>query len=122
MRGVLEAAGITCHLKLPYRDALGDTAPVFAWVVREAVTNVLRHSHATTCDITLRLTPGETILEVRNNGVRKDALKDVPGDGSGLAGLAERLDAVGGKLTAERRRQGRLLLARPRPRPRSRSW
>ncbi|WP_066373294.1 sensor histidine kinase [Herbidospora mongoliensis] len=108
VRGVLEAAGITCHLKLPYRDAPGDTAPVFAWVVREAVTNVLRHSTATTCDITLRLTPEETILEVRNNGVRKDALKD--DDGSGLTGLAERLDAVGGKLTAGADGKGEFVL------------
>ncbi|WP_459802231.1 sensor histidine kinase [Herbidospora sp. RD11066] len=108
VRGVLEAAGITCTLKLPYREAPGDTAPVFAWVVREAVTNVLRHSTATTCDITLRLTPGETILEVRNNGVRKDALKD--GEGSGLAGLTERLDAVGGTLTAEPDGKGGFLL------------
>ncbi len=108
VRGVLEAAGITCRLMLPYRDAPGDTAPVFAWVVREAVTNVLRHSNATTCDITLRLTPGETILEVRNNGVRKDAGKD--DGGSGLAGLAERLGAVGGSLTAEPDGKGGFLL------------
>ncbi len=108
VRGVLEAAGITCDLKLPYREAPGDTAPVFAWVVREAVTNVLRHSTATTCEITLRLTPGETILEVRNNGVQKDAVKN--GEGSGLAGLAERLGAVGGKLTAEPDRKGGFVL------------
>ncbi|WP_285589155.1 sensor histidine kinase [Herbidospora sp. NBRC 101105] len=108
VRGVLEAAGITCDLKLPYRDAPGETAPVFAWVVREAVTNVLRHSTATTCEITLRLTPEETILEVRNNGVQKDAVKN--GEGSGLAGLAERLGAVGGKLTAEPDRKGGFVL------------
>ncbi|WP_198169483.1 sensor histidine kinase [Herbidospora daliensis] len=108
VRGVLEAAGIACDLKLPYREAPGDTAPVFAWVVREAVTNVLRHSTATTCEITLRLTSEETILEVRNNGVQKDAVKN--GEGSGLAGLAERLGAVGGKLTAEPDRKGGFVL------------
>ncbi|WP_170990814.1 sensor histidine kinase [Herbidospora galbida] len=114
VRGVLEAAGITCDLKLPYREAPGDTAPVFAWVVREAVTNVLRHSTATTCEITLRLTQEETILEVRNNGVQKDAVKN--GEGSGLAGLSERLGAVGGKLTAEPDRKGGFVLRAAAPR------
>ena len=69
------------------------------WAVREAVTNVLRHSRATTCTIALHSAGGQTQLRVANDGTAQD----VDGRwGNGLTGLAERLDASGGRLTAVR--------------------
>ncbi|NUT40936.1 MAG: sensor histidine kinase [Thermoactinospora sp.] len=97
VRSVLEAAGVRCELHLPYRDVPDIAAPVFAYVVREAATNVLKHSQATQCDITVRFTGEEAVLEVRNDGVVRRAAEDL---GSGLSGLTERLEAIGGKLTA----------------------
>ncbi|WP_327087016.1 histidine kinase [Nonomuraea sp. NBC_01738] len=97
VKSVLEAAGVRCELHLPYRDVPGDIAPVFAVVVREAVTNVLKHSTATFCDITLRFTGDDCTLEVRNDGVVRRGAADL---GSGLTGLGERLAAVRGTLTA----------------------
>ncbi|WP_214106509.1 sensor histidine kinase [Acrocarpospora catenulata] len=97
VRGVLEAAGVECRLRLPYRDIPEKVAPVFAWVLREAATNVLRHSSASHCEITMRFTDEEAVLEVRNDGVTPRPVEDL---GSGLAGLSERLAAVGGTLTA----------------------
>ncbi|MFD6416487.1 sensor histidine kinase [Streptomyces sp. NPDC060194] len=103
--GVLEAAGVRCtvtgadHPKLPaaVQSALG-------WVVREATTNVLRHGDAQWCAIRLDVTPagpgrqGRAVLSVENDG----APEGPPGTGgSGLAGLRERLAALGGTLTAE---------------------
>ncbi len=99
VRGVLEAAGVSCHLHLPYREMPQDITPVFAWVVREAVTNVLRHSSATRCDILLRHTEKEAVLEVRNDGVGPSA-SGTESAGNGLAGLAERMAEIGGTLTA----------------------
>ncbi|WP_170317041.1 sensor histidine kinase [Acrocarpospora corrugata] len=107
VRGVLEAAGVDCRLHLPYRDVPAGVAPVFAWVIREAVTNVLRHSTATVCDITVRFNGEEAVLEVTNDGVTPRPVEDL---GSGLAGLTERLAAVGGTLTARPNGSGEFTL------------
>ncbi|ATL28918.1 sensor histidine kinase [Streptomyces formicae] len=94
-QGVLEAAGITCRVT---GSAAGLPAPVqsaLGWVVREAATNVLRHGDAGNCEITLAVTRERTTLVVENDGVPEVS---VPGTGSGLAGLRERLAAVDGTL------------------------
>lgn len=92
---VLTAAGVEC-----VADAVPPALPdeiesVFGWVVREGVTNVLRHSDATSCAISFDVVDGHAVLDVSNNGVRK---KSEDGMGNGLAGLVERLAAVGGTL------------------------
>ncbi|GAA3112222.1 histidine kinase [Streptomyces rectiviolaceus] len=95
-QGVLEAAGIDCRvsgssagLPVAVQSALG-------WVVREATTNVLRHGDPQRCDITLAITADRTTLVVENDGV-PEVMPQGPA-GSGLAGLQERLAAVGGTL------------------------
>lgn len=68
-----------------------------AWALREAVTNVVRHSGARTCRIALQAADGVTALEVVDDGrgpVGEDA-------GTGLRGLAQRVDALGGTFEAE---------------------
>ncbi|MFC7589180.1 sensor histidine kinase [Nonomuraea antimicrobica] len=84
VKGVLEAAGVRCEVGLPYREPPAGVAPVFAFAVREAVTNVLKHSTATFCDIAIRLTEHEAELTVRNDGVARRGATEL---GSGLAGL-----------------------------------
>jgi len=107
VRGVLEAAGVDCRLHLPYREVPEEVGREFACVLREAVTNVLKHSSATRCDITVRLTPEEAVLEVRNDGVRAPQEEGV---GNGLAGLAERMAELGGSLIAKPMGSGEFLL------------
>lgn len=97
VKGVLEAAGVRCETHLPFRELPEGVAQVFAYVVREAVTNVLKHSAATHCDILVRFTDEEAEIRVRNDGVDRWRGEDL---GSGLAGLAERVEVVGGRLTA----------------------
>ncbi|NUR90994.1 MAG: sensor histidine kinase [Nonomuraea sp.] len=97
VKGVLEAAGVRCEVRLPHRELPAGVAPVFAYAVREAVTNVLKHSTATFCEITLRFTDEEAELAVRNDGVGRGQADDL---GSGLTGMRERVGAVGGKMTA----------------------
>jgi two-component system sensor histidine kinase DesK len=102
-RSVLRAAGISCsvtgdegsaRLPEPVQAPLG-------WAVREAVTNVLRHSRATTCTITLQAADGTAELRVVNDGALGAEQSD-PTWGNGLTGLAERLSLSGGRLTASR--------------------
>jgi signal transduction histidine kinase len=77
------------------------------WVVREAVTNVLRHSRATECTVQLRTTGGAAELTVTNDGVAGSG----SGWGSGLTGLAERLAVAGGRLSTRRERDRFVLTA-----------
>ncbi|MBB5870934.1 two-component system sensor histidine kinase DesK [Allocatelliglobosispora scoriae] len=75
-------------------DLPGPVDEAFAWVVREASTNIIRHSRATTCMVTV--TRGSSWrLEVRDDGVGGPAGVG----GHGLGGLRERLNAIGGTLT-----------------------
>jgi two-component system, NarL family, sensor histidine kinase DesK len=117
VKSVLEAAGVRCGLRLPEGElageVAGEVAPVLAVVLREAVTNVLKHSEAGFCAITLRLGPEGTTLEVRNDGVARRQAAD---PGSGLAGLRERLAAVGGTLSARSDGDGEFRLSAVVPR------
>jgi two-component system sensor histidine kinase DesK len=76
------------------REALR-AADIFAWTVREGVTNVIRHSGATTC--TVRLAP--TRVEVTDDGVGPGGRRDgTARPGHGLEGLRERAAAAGAAL------------------------
>ncbi|MGI5397985.1 sensor histidine kinase [Streptomyces sp. CA-135486] len=107
-RGVLAAAGIACTVEWGEAELPGDVQSALGWVVREATTNVLRHGDARRCTISVRTADDTVVLVVENDGVAETASGDAPG--SGLAGLRERLSAVGGTLEAGPCRGGRFLL------------
>jgi two-component system sensor histidine kinase DesK len=65
-----------------------------AWSLREAVTNVLKHSGARTCRIALDSADGSTTLDVDDDG--RGPLGE--GTGTGLDGLGDRIHALGGTL------------------------
>ncbi|WP_017578184.1 sensor histidine kinase [Nocardiopsis kunsanensis] len=87
------------------------TAVSAARVVREGGSNVLRHSDAAECRITFSRVGGEggdaLVVEVANDRARGGRVQR---NGSGLTGLAERLVASGGSLTAEPTPDGGFLL------------
>lgn len=64
-----------------------------AFALREAVTNVVRHSGASRCAVRLFEAGGEVCLEVEDNGVSGN----LP-EGLGLRGMCERLELLGGRL------------------------
>jgi two-component system sensor histidine kinase DesK len=86
---VLRAAGIDASLPRSVEHVDEDRQALFGWVVREGVTNVVRHSRATECTIAV----GPDWVEVVDNGQPTTA---VPGNG--LAGLGERVAEVGGRV------------------------
>jgi two-component system sensor histidine kinase DesK len=94
-RSVLRAAGIDCVVTGEDADVPAQVQVVLGWAVREAVTNVLRHGSGGSCTIDVVTSHGEVVLTVAN-GVGGE----VGAWGSGLTGLAERLTAAGGRLTA----------------------
>ncbi|GLY03951.1 hypothetical protein Acsp01_43300 [Actinoplanes sp. NBRC 101535] len=106
VRAILAADGIRCQVDVPAGLVGADTAGTFAWVVRESATNILRHSAATWCRISVHAVGDTAVLEVLNDGA---ATPDGE-PGSGLAGMAERLSAVGGLLTAQPTPDGHFLV------------
>jgi two-component system sensor histidine kinase DesK len=102
-RSLLASAGIECRVIGDGSGLPAELQGTLGWVVREGTTNVLRHSEARTCTVTLRTAAGETVaLTLENDGVTAG-----PGDrvrfGGGLIGLAERIAGLGGEVVAERR-------------------
>lgn len=94
---VLTAAGVEIHCPDVPADLPTGADAILATVLREAVTNVLRHSSARRVDVTIE-TGARITLAVRNDGAGDGP--DAPG--RGLSNLRERLAAVGGVLTADR--------------------
>ncbi|WP_162605597.1 sensor histidine kinase [Jiangella ureilytica] len=91
---VLEAAGVTADLPRAVDHVPAQWSELFGWVLREAVTNVVRHSHAHYCRVTVAV----DTIEIWNDG----AVGAAPGESasSGLVGLRERVEGAGGTLVA----------------------
>ncbi|MBE1578900.1 sensor histidine kinase [Amycolatopsis roodepoortensis] len=90
-RAALRAAEIDADLPHAVDNVDPALQRTFGYVLREAVTNVIRHSGAKRVKVRF----GRTWLEVEDDGAGGEAAA-----GNGLRGLTERLDAVGGTLTA----------------------
>jgi signal transduction histidine kinase len=69
------------------------------YLVSEALTNTAKHAHATVVDIEVRVRDGNVHLCVRDDGVGGAA----PGPGSGLTGLIDRIEALGGTISVTSR-------------------
>jgi len=93
-RAALQAAEIDADLPTSTDVVPGDLRELFAWGVREGVTNVIRHSAATRC--TIRLTPDT--VEVLDNGRGPSDAELLERSGNGLRGLQERATALGAML------------------------
>ncbi|MGW0878976.1 sensor histidine kinase [Streptomyces sp. NPDC002671] len=96
-QGVLTAAGIDCEVTGEAGGLPAEVQSALGWVVREAITNVLRHGDAERCTVGLRVLERHVVLTVENDGA-----SGAPdgGGGSGLAGLRERLAVLDGTLKA----------------------
>jgi two-component system sensor histidine kinase DesK len=105
---LLSAACITPRVEIDC-GALGDNIDaVLATVLREAVTNVLRHSTARHCAIEANQEDKMVTLTVVNDGVSRAMISSA--DGHGLRNLAWRMHAVGGELSTGIDRDGQFTL------------
>jgi two-component system sensor histidine kinase DesK len=96
---LLAAAGITPTVDVSSAGLADTTQEMFAWAVREGVTNILRHSDARICSITVARHDGHARLTIVSDGARPPVQS---GDGTGLTGLADRAAALSGSVTADR--------------------
>ncbi|PKY95234.1 sensor histidine kinase [Actinomyces naeslundii] len=93
--GVLTSAGIRADLPLTVEAVDPELRELFAWVVREGVTNVVRHARASHCKVELT----SDSVEVTDDGIGLDSAG--AGDGHGLEGLRQRCQDNGADLTIE---------------------
>lgn len=78
------------------------TERLFAWVLREAVTNIIRHSEATECRV--RIEPGSITIYDDGRGVPPSEHRC---DGNGLRGIAERAHGAGADVDVRQKNPGR---------------
>jgi two-component system sensor histidine kinase DesK len=95
-RAALAAANVEATLPGAADEVPSRNRELFAWTIREAVTNIVRHSRAGHASVVL--TAGA--VEIVDDGVGSG-----PGsaDGQGLAGLRRRAEALGAQLTVGHR-------------------
>jgi two-component system, NarL family, sensor histidine kinase DesK len=107
---VLGSAGIETTIDVDSAQVSAALSPLLGAVVREAVTNILRHSDATRVSITFDTTERSSTLVIVNDGAGRpkvDTALDGPSSGTGLAVLAARCATAGGRLVAGPANNGR---------------
>ncbi|MGB8942459.1 MAG: histidine kinase [Streptomyces sp.] len=106
-KSVLDAAEVEVEVVLaPAIEKISSQAgTALATVLREGVTNLLRHSKASHCNITAVVDDGTARLTIINDGVVENYHDPSPDSGNGLGNLKQRLDELGGRLITEREKE-----------------
>ncbi len=95
-RVAFDAAAVQLDVALPDAPPPPRVEGMLAMVVREALTNVLRHAHATRCDVRVARDGDVWVLEVRDDGHGRLGPR-----GNGLTGVRERVEALGGRVDVQ---------------------
>ena len=110
-RLTLDAAGVTLILDSAATTTASLSAPeeiALSLALREAVTNIVRHSRATTCRLRFVTEDNQRRLVIEDNGQHA-----IGREGNGLRGMRERIESLGGRLLLERDHGTRLLIELP---------
>jgi PAS domain S-box-containing protein len=95
LRGLADRATVPVDLDVELAERLPPAVEAAAYyVVSEALTNVAKYAHASGARVHVFRDDGSALVEVRDDGVGGAQ----EGDGSGLRGLADRVEALGGAL------------------------
>ncbi|WP_297508387.1 sensor histidine kinase [uncultured Caulobacter sp.] len=105
-RQALAAAGVRAEISALTTDGHPAQEAVLAMALREAVTNVIRHADAQTCEIRLEPSATSLVLTVVDDGAGGRMV-----EGSGLKGMRARLAAIGGALKIQSDKGGTRLVA-----------
>ncbi len=95
-KATLETAGVAVKSESREVHLTPAQESVVALVVREAVTNVVRHARARNCHLRLMPVNGNCRVEIQDDGRGGG-----PVEGNGLRGMRERIEALGGTLARE---------------------
>jgi signal transduction histidine kinase len=92
--------GITCEVTADIDDAVleQELNTAFFRIFQEALTNIIRHAHATKVEVRLRQTASEIVLEVKDNGRGISEAQIHNTKSIGLLGIRERAALLGGTV------------------------
>ena len=93
-QSALETAGVAAETESAEVPLTPAQESVAALIMREAVTNVVRHARARHCALRLARNNGNCVLEIQDDGCGGFTT-----EGNGLRGMRERIEALGGTLT-----------------------
>ena len=102
-RRTLDAAGVSLDCESQDMRLEPAQESVLSLVLREAITNILRHAGASRCRLEVTVEDRRTVLRLEDNG--RGAIAR---EGNGIRGMRERLEALGGRLEIESRQGTRL--------------
>jgi signal transduction histidine kinase len=104
----LRAAGVRVDVDLdgPQERVTSPVGAAAYRIVQEALTNVLRHADASSAAVRVAIGAHRVEIDVRNDGVAPAADPPANGAGNGLRGMAERAEALGGRVEAGRLADG----------------
>lgn len=115
-RHALLAGGVSLEVDVARVPLAPKTEGVIALVLREAVTNVIRHARATRCVVRMQVEHGVLALTVADDGVGGEVRP-----GTGMAGMKSRVEEQGGRFVHDGRHgttvRIELPLSPPDPRP-----
>jgi signal transduction histidine kinase len=98
MRALARRSAIPVDLQATVDERLPEPIEVAAYfVASEALANAGKHAHASTIALSVAISNGSLVLSIRDDGVGGAGL----GRGSGLVGLADRVEALGGTIDIE---------------------
>ncbi len=108
-RTTLDAAGVSLASVPAIPPLRPGEESVVSLLVREAVTNIIRHASASSARIEFQQESGKTILTIEDNG--RGGIRQ---EGNGLRGMRERVAALSGRFDIDSNRGTRLLIEIPR--------
>ena len=109
-RAVLADAAVELTVRGSVEAVPDEHEAVLAWVVRESVTNIVRHAEADTCTMEILGSENDdgTLIRITDDGVGLGASGNgFSGGGNGMRGMRERVAAAGAELVVGTGPQGR---------------
>jgi signal transduction histidine kinase len=97
LAGLVARSPLPVELRVSAERAAPTVEAAIYFTVAEALTNITKHAHATRVSVTVGATDGALVAEIVDDGVGGAR----PTARSGLRGLADRMEAVGGTLSVE---------------------
>lgn len=107
-RATLETAGVTFDCEAKEIGLSPAQESVLALVMREAVTNVVRHAGARKCKVELQRVNGDCMLQIEDDGRGGFHI-----EGNGIRGMRERIEALGGRVERWTERGTRIKITLP---------
>jgi signal transduction histidine kinase len=98
LESLVDRSGVPVQLRVSAAERLPATVEVAAYfVVSEALANAVKHARANTAAVTVERRQEKLLVEVSDDGMGGAD----PEGGSGLKGLADRVTALGGRLSVD---------------------